>query len=311
MPSDSSILSDGLYMRTNTALDAYLQPRLKAIEQALDQWLPAPGAHPRQLPEAMRYATLDGGKRLRPMLCIAAAEAVGSTMQQVLPTACALELIHAFSLVHDDLPALDNDTLRRGKPTCHVQFGEAIAILAGDALFAHAFHLIALQAEHSPAERVVRVLQLIADATGVDGMVGGQVEDILSEHEPVSPATLAYIHSRKTGALIRASVLSGAILGGATPEAEQALHAYGTALGLAFQIVDDILNETGDPARLGKATGTDRARQKATYPRLYGLDASRARAQQELQNALDALKPFGAEANPLRWLAHYIVEREQ
>ena len=298
-------------MATNTQLDAYLQPRLQAIEQALEQWLPVQSARPRLLPEAMRYAVLNGGKRLRPILCIAAAEAVGGTMQQVLPTACALELIHAFSLVHDDLPALDNDTLRRGKPTCHVQFGEAMAILAGDALFAHAFSLIALQANHSPPERVVRVLSLIADAVGTDGMVGGQVEDMLSEGELISSDALAYIHSHKTGALIRAAVLSGAILGGASAEAERALDAYSRALGLAFQIVDDILNETGDPARLGKATGTDRARQKATYPRLYGLEASRARAQQELQNALDALTPFGAEADPLRWLAHYVVERER
>jgi geranylgeranyl diphosphate synthase type II len=296
-------------MEIETALNAYLQPRLEAIEQALERWLPAPSTRPRQLPEAMRYAVLSGGKRLRPILCIAAAEAVGGTMEEVLPTACALELIHAFSLVHDDLPALDNDTLRRGRPTCHVQFGEAIAILAGDALFAHAFYLLAQQAEYSPPERVVRVLALIAYATGIDGMVGGQVEDILSEGQAVSPDALAYIHSRKTGALIRASVLSGAILGGASAEAERALDAYSQSLGLAFQIVDDILNETGDPAQLGKATGTDRARQKATYPRLYGLDASRARAQEELQNALAALNPFGNEADPLRWLAHYVVSR--
>ncbi len=292
-------------------LDAYLQPRLQAIERALGEWLPTPGERPRILPEAMRYTTLDGGKRLRPMLCIAAAEAVGGTLAQVLPTACALELIHTFSLIHDDLPALDNDALRRGKPTCHVQFGEAMAILTGDALFAHAFGLIARQAEISPPERVVRVLKLIADAVGVDGMVGGQVEDILSEGEPVTPEQLAYIHSRKTGALIRAAVLSGAILGGADADAERALDAYSRALGLAFQIVDDILNETGDPARLGKATGTDRSRQKATYPRLYGLDAARQRAQQELQTALDALQPFRTEADPLRWLAHYVIARER
>jgi geranylgeranyl diphosphate synthase, type II len=286
----------------------YRQTRLQAIEQALERWLPQPGGRPRHLAEAMRYATLNGGKRLRPLLCIAAAEAVGGTMHQVLPTACALELIHAFSLVHDDLPALDNDTLRRGKPTCHVQFGEAMAILAGDALFAHAFLLIAQQAEQCLPERVVRVLHLIADATGVDGMVGGQVEDILSEGEPISPDTLAYIHSRKTGALFRAAVLSGAILAGASPEAEQALEAYSRALGLAFQIVDDILNEIGDPARLGKPVGTDRARQKATYPRLYGLEAAYARAQQELQNALNALQPFGTVADPLRWLARSIFD---
>ncbi len=298
-------------MATDTLLDTYLPPRLQAIEQALRAYLPASGERPRILPSAMRYAVLNGGKRLRPILCIAAAEATGGSMQTVLPTACALELIHAFSLVHDDLPALDNDTLRRGKPTCHVQFGEAMAILTGDALFAHAFHLIARQAEHSPPERVVRVLELIADAVGVDGMVGGQVEDILSEREPITPETLTYIHSRKTGALIRASVLAGAILGGASAEVEQALDAYSRALGLAFQIVDDILNETGDPAQLGKATGTDRARQKATYPRLYGLDTSRARALQEIQNALDALQPFGREADPLRWLAHYVMERER
>ncbi len=291
-------------------LEQYLRPRVAQIEHALEGYLAFSGERPRILPEAMRYAVLGGGKRLRPILCCASAEACGGSLEQVLPTACALELIHAFSLVHDDLPALDNDELRRGKPTVWRRYGEAIAILTGDALFALAFELIACQAEMSEPERVAQVLALITQAVGVDGMVGGQVEDILSEGEQVNPEGLAYIHSRKTGALIRASVLSGALLAGANPEQRDALDRYAQSIGLAFQIVDDILNETSDPARLGKSAGSDRARGKATYPRLYGLEASYQRAQALITSALTSLEPFGNEADPLRWLAQFILVRD-
>ncbi len=294
---------------TVAQLQDYLAPRLAQIERALEGFLPTQTERPRQLPSAMRYAVLEGGKRLRPILCGASAEACGGTLDQVMSTACALELIHAFSLVHDDLPALDNDTLRRGKPTVWCAYGEAMAILTGDALFALAFERIAKQAERTPAERVVQVLSLITQAVGVDGMVGGQVEDILSEGTEPTPEGLAYIHSRKTGALIRASVLSGAILAGATPDQVRALDTYSTQIGLAFQIVDDILNETGDPATLGKSTQSDRERGKATYPRLFGLDESQYHAELAVQSALESLAEFDQRADPLRWLANYTLLR--
>ncbi|MFN7018594.1 MAG: polyprenyl synthetase family protein, partial [Fimbriimonadales bacterium] len=222
-------------------LAEYLPPRRARVDAALEAYLTGAPSMPRVLLEAMRYATLGAGKRLRPILCIAAAEAVGSDIEQVIPTACALELIHAFSLVHDDLPAMDNDRLRRGQPTVWVRYGETLAILAGDALFAKAFELIAVQAQFSPPDRVVQTLRLIAEAVGASGMCGGQVEDILNEGQAVSEETLRFIHAHKTGALIRASVLSGAILAGADSVAVDALNVYSRAVGIAFQITDDIL----------------------------------------------------------------------
>ncbi|MFQ3611233.1 MAG: polyprenyl synthetase family protein [Fimbriimonadales bacterium] len=296
---------------TIAELEQYLGDRFVQVEQALERYLPPQTERPRQLPSAMRYAVLEGGKRLRPILCGAAAEACGGTLQLVMPTACALELIHAFSLVHDDLPALDNDTLRRGKPTVWCAYGEAMAVLTGDALFAMAFELIAKQAETLPADRVVQVLALITQAVGVDGMVGGQVEDILSEGTEPTSEGLAYIHSRKTGALIRACVLAGAILSGATLNQQRALETYSTAIGLAFQIVDDILNETSTPEALGKSTQSDRARGKATYPRLFGLEESWRRAETAVHHALESLTLFDERANPLRWLAQYTLLRQR
>lgn len=296
-------------MEWHARLQDYLAPRVALVNRALEAYLAHDQPLLRQLPEAMRYAALGAGKRLRPILCIAAAETAGADAEQVLPTACALELIHAFSLVHDDLPAMDNDRLRRGQPTVWVKYGEAMAILAGDALFAKAFELIARQAELSPAERVVAVLRLIAEATGLQGMCGGQAEDILSEGQAVSAEQLRTIHAHKTGALIRASVLSGAILAGATPDQLHALDAYSRALGLAFQITDDILNETATPEQLGKPVGSDRARRKATYTALYGIEMAREHARQAYQEALSALSCFDQRAEPLRWLATYAVER--
>jgi geranylgeranyl diphosphate synthase type II len=252
------------------------------VNAALAGYLADKPPVPRVLPDAMAYAALSSGKRLRPILCIAAAETLGGAAEQVMPTACALELIHAFSLVHDDLPAMDNDRLRRGQPTVWVKYGEAMAILAGDALFAKAFELLAEQARHSPPERVVQVLHLIATASGVQGMCGGQVEDILCEGQTVSAEQLRFIHTHKTGALIRASVLAGALLLGADKPTRDALDAYSRALGLAFQIADDLF---------------------------FGIDEARAHAQHAMQEAIDALQPFDARADPLRWLAIFAVER--
>jgi len=211
--------------------------------------------------------------------------------------------------VHDDLPAMDNDRLRRGQPTVWVKYGEAMAILAGDALFAKAFELLAEQARHSPPERVVQVLHLIATASGVQGMCGGQVEDILCEGQTVSAEQLRFIHTHKTGALIRASVLAGALLVGANDAERDALDAYSRALGLAFQIADDLLDETAPTEQMGKPAGSDRAHGKATYPALFGIDAARAYAQQAMEDALAALQPFDQRADPLRWLAIYAIER--
>jgi geranylgeranyl diphosphate synthase type II len=290
-------------------LQEYLVPRQAQVNAALAGYLADKPPVPRILPDAMRYAALTPGKRLRPILCIAAAETLGGAAEQVMPTACALELIHAFSLVHDDLPAMDNDRLRRGQPTVWVKYGEAMAILAGDALFAKAFELLAEQARLSPTERVVQVIELVAQASGVQGMCGGQVEDILCEGQAVSAEQLQFIHAHKTGALIRASVLSGALLMGADEPTQDALDAYSRALGLAFQIADDILDDTAPTEQMGKPAGSDRAHGKATYPALFGIDTARAHAQQAMQEAFDALQPFDTRADPLRWLAIYAVER--
>ncbi|MCS7209838.1 MAG: polyprenyl synthetase family protein [Fimbriimonadales bacterium] len=290
-------------------LEAYIAPRKRLVDDALETYLAENPPRPRTLPEAMRYAVLGGGKRFRPILCIAAAEALGVPATQVLPTACALELIHAFSLVHDDLPAMDNDHLRRNQPTVWVKYSEAMAILAGDALFAKAFELLAEQARLSPPERVAQVLHLIAVASGTEGMCGGQVEDILCEGQAIGEAELRFIHSHKTGALIRASVLAGALLAGADSAQQDALDAYSRALGLAFQIIDDVLDETASTEQLGKTAGADRARRKATYPALFGIETARQHAEQAKQDALNALRPFDERADPLRWLALYTVAR--
>jgi geranylgeranyl diphosphate synthase type II len=292
-------------------LQEYLVPRTAQVNTALESYLSESSPRPRILPDAMRYAALTPGKRLRPILCIAAAETLGGAAEQVMPTACALELIHAFSLVHDDLPAMDNDRLRRGQPTVWVKYGEAMATLAGDALFAKAFELLAEQARLSPPERVAQVIRLIATASGVQGMCGGQVEDILCEGQAVSAEQLRFIHTHKTGALIRASVLSGALLMGADEPTQNALDAYSRALGLAFQIADDILDDTAPTEQMGKPAGSDRAHGKATYPALFGIDTARAHAQQAMEDALAALQPFDQRADPLRWLATFAVERRQ
>lgn len=291
-------------------LNAYLQVRRQNIDTALDRYLPAVEARPQVLHEAIRYSMLAPGKRLRPTLTIAAAEAIGGREEDVMPTACAMECIHVFSLIHDDLPCMDNDDYRRGRLTNHKVYGEAMALLAGDALLTLAFQLIAENAATVPAERILPTLRLIAEATGTRGMVGGQVVDMESQGQDVNTETLQYIHAHKTGALLKASVLAGALLAGADGAQMEALHAFGEHIGLAFQIADDILDVTGDEKRIGKHVGSDAERDKATYPKLFGLEESRHRAHTEVEGAIQALAQLGESAEPLRAIARYIVERD-
>ncbi len=292
------------------SLQDYLSDRRQSIETALDRFLPATDVRLQKLHESIRYSVLAPGKRLRPTLVIAAAEAVGGKADDVMPTACALECIHAFSLIHDDLPCMDNDDYRRGRLTNHKVYGDALALLAGDALLALAFQLIAENTRTVSADRVLPTLQLVAYASGTWGMVGGQVVDMESQGQDVTTDTLQYIHARKTGALLTASVLAGALLAGADEAQVEALRAYGEHIGLAFQIADDILDVTGDQAKIGKPVGSDEERDKATYPKLYGLEESRRRAHAEVEAALQTLNGFDAKADPLRAIARFIVERD-
>ena len=289
---------------------AYMKERAAAVDAALDRLLPSDTVRPETLHKAMRYSVFAGGKRLRPVLVIAGAEAVGGTRDDVMPTACAMEMIHTYSLVHDDLPAMDNDDFRRGVPTNHKVFGEAMAILAGDALLTYAFGMIAHNFRGRSQGRLGEVLADIADAAGCAGMVGGQVADIESEGKQVTADTVDYIHAHKTGALIRTSLRVGAMVCDATAEQTRALSVAGANLGLAFQIVDDILDVVGSSEELGKTAGKDAAQQKATYPALHGIDASRARAAYLIAEADDALAALGSRAEPIRALGRFIVERK-
>jgi geranylgeranyl diphosphate synthase type II len=288
---------------------AYAEPRQERIDKALDDYLAHDGRRPAILFDAMRYSVLTGGKRLRPLLCGVAAEVCGRSLDDVLPTACAFELIHAFSLIHDDLPAIDNDRLRRGRPTCHVLFGEAHAILAGDALLARAYELLALQRKTAPAHLVLDVVELVSQAIGWEGMAAGEVEDILAEGKEGDMETLELIHRHKAGDLIRASLLAGAILGGGADEVRERLARYGANIGLAFQIVDDVLGVTGDPRLVGKTIGIDDEKRKLTYPRLLGLKKSREIAAAKAQEALYAIEGLGPASEPLRSLGLYVLHR--
>ncbi|MBW2737959.1 MAG: polyprenyl synthetase family protein [Deltaproteobacteria bacterium] len=265
--------------------------------------------------QAMHYSLMAGGKRVRPILCIAASEAVGGNADNVLPAACALEMIHTYSLIHDDLPAMDNDDLRRGKPTCHVAFDEATAVLAGDALLTLAFRIISsinLINENNSSNRL-RVIHKISFAAGHNGMIEGQMRDMASEGEGtlLSLKELEDMHSLKTGALIEASIFSGALLGCGSPKQIDQLEIYAKNIGLAFQVTDDILNIEGDPAVMGKAAGTDNARGKSTYPSIMGLNKSKEFAKKLVHNALQALDAFDNNSNPLRAIACYIIERKR
>lgn len=289
----------------------YLRDRKQLVDAEIDRLFSSDDRIPPELLEAIRYCLCAGGKRLRPILAIAAAEALGGSPDAVLREACALELLHTYTLVHDDLPSMDDDDFRRGRPTIHTVYGEAIAILAGDALQAEAFALLAHSTRHAPAA-LIEVIRTVADACGARGIVGGQVVDMLSEGKSVSRETLDYIHRHKTGCLITASVMLGALLARTdrtSAEHLAALECYGSAVGLAFQITDDILDVLGSSRKLGKTAGTDEKRGKATYPAIVGLDEARAVQTRLHREACDALSCFGASADPLRCIARVVIER--
>jgi geranylgeranyl diphosphate synthase type II len=281
---------------------------IRLIEAALERILPPANVQPPSIHEAMRYSVFAGGKRLRPMLCLEAARIFSSDVAAVIDAACALEFIHTYSLIHDDLPALDNDDLRRGKPTCHKKFGEANAILAGDGLLTLAFETLARVP--GDAQRHVEVIQEIAHAAGtVDGMVGGQVADLEAERKKTTQEELAYIHRSKTAALIRASIVAGALLGGAAKNEVEGMRRFGENIGWAFQVVDDILDVEESSAALGKTAGKDQAQQKATYPSVLGLAKSHEFAKELADRALKELGPYGERAARLRDLAEFLVGR--
>lgn len=288
----------------------YLKAKKAAIDQVLEQVLPEESALPPRLHEAMRYALLAGGKRLRPILALAAAEAVGGDGNALIREACALEFIHTYSLIHDDLPAMDNDAFRRGQPTTHMVFGEAMAILAGDALLTEAFAILSSSTPNrSSAQHIIEVIKLIAEAAGSRGLIGGQVVDLESEEKAIDKNQLDYIHTHKTGCLITASVILGAILAGSTSQQIACLRDYGAAIGLAFQITDDILDVTESTQTLGKTAGSDQKKNKATYPALHGLEEARKKQQALYAAALNALQTFDDKGDPLRSIARYIIER--
>jgi geranylgeranyl diphosphate synthase type II len=292
-------------------LMAYLQERRDLVNRALEGYLPAVRGPAFRVVAAMHYSLFAGGKRLRPILCLAATEAVGGDSGEALPVACALEMIHTYSLIHDDLPAMDDDDLRRGQPTCHRKFDEATAILAGDGLLTEAFQILAGARERYEGREkaLLEVIQLIAGAAGYQGMVGGQMLDLMAEGRKITLKELETVHRLKTGALITASVKAGALVGGGSRAEVAALTAYGEKFGLAFQVTDDLLDVEGETVEMGKAAGVDAARQKATYPGLLGLENARGWARLLVEEAVAALEPLGAKAGPLRELARYLLAR--
>lgn len=296
-----SCCSDGA--KAAESINGFLAEKSKKTEQALRDYLATWDGVPAILREAVEYSLFAGGKRLRPALALGAAEIVSANDAPALPLACALEMIHTYSLVHDDLPSMDNDDLRRGKPTAHIKYGEAMAILAGDALLTMAFDILA-KTEHAD------VIGEVARAAGAGGMVGGQVIDLESEGKTLSLEQLQHLHACKTGALIRVAVRGGALIADAPREQVDALTSYGENIGLAFQIADDILDVTGTEELLGKPIGSDEARSKSTYPALVGLESARGLADEAVARALGALTSFGPEADTFRALAQYIVDRD-
>ncbi|HJY09208.1 MAG TPA: farnesyl diphosphate synthase [Bryobacteraceae bacterium] len=292
------------------SLDEYLTEQQQLVDRALDAWLPAENVAPFSIHKAMRYSVFAGGKRIRPILAIAAARAVSDSPDGIENAAATLEMVHTYSLIHDDLPAMDNDDLRRGRPTCHKLFGDALAILGGDALCTLAFEVLSRLRGIGP-EQKVRLIEELARASGtVGGMIAGQVHDIEGEGRMPSAPLLEEIHRAKTGALLRASARMGAIYGGATAEELESLSDYGERVGLAFQIVDDILDVEQTSEKLGKTAGKDQAQQKITFPAVFGLERSRQMAEQERLNAHAALRGFDDRADRLRQLADLIVQRQ-
>ena len=295
-------------------LKSYLAERRQLVDQALQRFLNSSPFRDTRLVAAMQYSINAGGKRLRPILCLASAHAVGGKEDEAVPAGCALEMIHTYSLIHDDLPAMDNDDLRRGKPTCHKAFGEATAILAGDALLTAAFQILAEYATLCQDDQQavwVQAMAMIAKAAGHEGMIEGQMRDMAAEGQALSADRLEELHGLKTGALITASIKTGAVIGGANRRTFSCLEVYGRCIGLAFQVTDDILNETGDPLVMGKAVGTDQIRQKSTYPALMGLAGARRMASDLVAEALRNLAIFDSKADPLRAIARYVIERQR
>ena len=290
-------------------LKRYLIARQKEVDRALDRFLPQASVRPATIHKAMRYSLFAGGKRLRPILCLAAAEACGGRTSMALPLACAIECIHTYSLIHDDLPSMDNDDLRRGRATCHKVFGEGIAILAGDALLTIAFE-IAAQAKPTSRYDLREIFREITIAAGSQKLIAGQVADLEAEGRPIHRAQLRYIHENKTAALLTASVRLGAMTANASAKQLTAMTKFGRALGLAFQVIDDILDVTQTSEKLGKSAGKDVAAKKATYPAVIGLEKSRAEARRLTREAHGALGSLGKDADVLRALADYLLARE-
>jgi len=292
-------------------LNDTLEAGRELTDAALERLLPPATQHPVSIHRAMRHSVFAGGKRLRPILCMEAGRMIASSLPAgIEDLGAALEMLHTYSLIHDDLPALDNDDLRRGRPTCHKVFGDAIAILAGDALQTQAYETLARL--RCPAKGRVRIIEEIAHATGtVDGMIGGQVVDLEAEHRKPDLTTLEYIHRSKTAALITASVVSGGLYAEANDDTIEKLRTFGKSIGLAFQIVDDVLDVTQTSAQLGKTAGKDTAAEKATYPALFGIDESLKKADQWVEKALGSMEGFGSRADTLKALARFLVERKK
>jgi len=299
-------------MKVSIKIKQYLDERKTLVDKALQKFMPKPSGLASDVIRAMNYSLFAGGKRIRPILCIAGAEAVGGSVDSVEPVACAIELIHTYSLIHDDLPVMDNDDLRRGKPTNHKVFGEAVALLAGDGLLTLAFNLMAGFGAEKKVEKkaLLRVIDLISSAAGYKGMVGGQVVDITYEGKEPDANVVEYIHRHKTAALIAASVTAGTILAGGTKDEEKSINRYGQQIGLAFQIADDILNIEGNRKIMGKGTGSDKEKGKITYPSVFGTAESKAIQKELIENAIDSLKRFDTRTEPLRDLARYIIQRK-
>jgi len=293
-------------------LKPYIKQKNQIIDAALEKVFQESHSS-KTLVKAMKYSLMAGGKQIRPVLCLAACEAVGGAPEDALTAACALEMIHTYSLIHDDLPAMDDDELRRGKATCHIAFNEATAVLAGDALLTLAFEMLSSVQfdDGNQAFRWLKVIRLISEAAGYRGMIQGQMLDIASEGIKLSAAQLETMHRLKTGALIETSLACGALLGGADGRQTDLLSDYGRKIGLAFQVADDILNVEGNPALMGKAVGTDRQRHKSTYPSVLGIQAAREFSKKLVQEALQALETFDKQADPLRGIARYIIERKR
>lgn len=292
-------------------MNTYLKERCRLVDKALGRYLPSPKARPATIHEAMRYSVFAGGKRLRPILCLAGAEACGGEVEPALPAAAAVECIHTYSLIHDDLPCMDDDALRRGQPTSHVKYGEGIAVLAGDALLTIAFEILAT-AKGTPRYDVSTFVSELAVAAGSRHLIGGQVLDLEGEGSEVKlkPAQLKYIHESKTAALLTASTRLGGMSANATPAQLEALTTYGKSLGLAFQIIDDILDVTQTSEKLGKSAGKDEATAKSTYPALFGVEKSRKEAARLTRMAHEALKPFGKKGATLSKIAGYLLDRD-